>query len=261
MRRAVHIVHRNALVYRRMWKSSAVVTVLMPTMYLAAMGLGVGALVDRGPAVLPGGVPYLAFLAPGLMAATCLQSASLEASWPVSGRLLWQRTYAAMHATSLGVADIVVGELGWIALRIGLVALTYSVVSALFIAGTTGAAPSARMLLAVPASVLTGLAMGAPVMAYAFTLTRGQNFNVLHRFIVMPLFLFSGTFFPVSRLPRALQAVALATPLYHGVELSRGLALNTATWLTALGHLAYLGGLAAAGAWLAVRTLREKLQA
>lgn len=254
MPRAFRIVQRNAMVFRRMWAGSAVVTVLVPTLYLASMGLGVGALVDRGTSVLPGGVSYLTFLGPGLLAATCMQTAAAESSWPINGKMLWHRNYDAISGTPMRIVDIVLGELAWIAVRLLMISCVYAMVLA-----ASGAVRSFALFAAVPAAVLTGLAVSGPVLAYAATLARGQNFNVLQRFIVMPLFLFSGTFFPITRLPLALQYLATVTPLYHGVELTRGIALHTLTVTSALVHVGFLVTLCAAGCAVALKTFARRL--
>jgi lipooligosaccharide transport system permease protein len=117
------------------------------------------------------------------------------------------------------------------------------------------------VIAAIPAAVLTGLAFSAPIMALAATLTKGGNFNVLFRFVITPLFLFSGVFFPISRLPERLQQVAALTPLFHGVELTRGLAMQTLTWPAAAAHVAYLCAMFAAGTATAVWTFTRKLKA
>jgi len=252
----LRIVQRNALVYRRIWKGNALMTVVQPVLFLSAMGLGLGSLVDRGGAALPGNVPYLVFLAPGLLAATCMQTASFESSFPISGKMTWQRNYDAIAGTPMRIIDIVAGELAWVALRLLSVAVAFTAVLFLF-----GAARSPLVLAAVPAAVLTGLAFSAPIMAFAATLTKGGNFNALFRFIVTPLFLFSGVYFPVTQLPEWLQSVAPWTPLFHGVELTRGLVLHTLTWHAAALHLAYLLVMCAAGTAAAVWTFSRKLRA
>ncbi len=216
MPQALRVVQRNALVYRRVWRGSVFFSFLQPTLYLLAMGVGLGAMVDRGGAVLPGGLPFLTFLGPGLLAAACMQTATFESGYPILGKMTWQRNYEALNATPMRIVDIVLGELTWIALRLFTVAAAFTAVLAAF-----GVVTDARALVAVPAAVLTGLAFSAPIMAYAATLRNGANFNVLWRFIITPLFLFSGVFFPVGRLPHPLQAVAAFTPLYHGVQLVR----------------------------------------
>lgn len=256
MPNAFRIVQRNALVYRRIWRGNAMMTVLQPVLFLSAMGLGLGALVDRGGAALPGNVTYLVFLAPGLLAATCMQTATFESSFPITGKMTWQKNYDAIAATPMRIVDIVAGELTWVALRLLSVATAFTAVLWLF-----GAARSVGVLAAVPAAVLTGLAFSAPIMAYAATLKNGANFNALFRFIITPLFLFSGVYFPLTRLPEWLQRVAPWTPLYHGVELTRGLVLHTLTWPSAAVHLAYLLVMCAAGTLAAVQTFSRKLRA
>lgn len=254
--RALHLVERAARVYGRGWKRSVGLSFLQPLLVLSAMGLGVGALVDRGQGVLPGQVSYLVFLAPGLLAATCMQSAAFESSFPVHGRLVWQGSYLAMAGTPLRVVDIILGELTWVAVRLTLLATAFLLVAMAF-----GAASGWVVLVAVPAAVLTGVAFGACVMAYAGTLGRSGNFNAMFRFIITPLALFSGVYFPIERMPLLLQQFAWLTPLYHGVQLTRGASLHTLTAVSALTHVAYLLLMAAAGVWLGVRTFTRKLQA
>ena len=250
------VVQRNALVYRRVWRGSLFTSFLQPTLFLTAMGVVLGSRIDGGGAELPGGVPFLHFLAPGLLAATCMQTAMFESSYPVHHKMVWRRSYDALNATPLRVADIVVGELAWIALRLSMVASTFMLVIVMF-----GVVDSARAVLALPVAVLTGLAFAAPIMAYAATLRTGGNFNVLFRFVITPLFLFSGVFFPISLLPDWLEPVPWLTPLFHGVALTRGLALNiTASPVWTL-HLAYLLALAAGGTFAAVRTFERKIRA
>jgi lipooligosaccharide transport system permease protein len=255
MLRTLRIVQRNAMVYRRTWRASLFMGFLQPALFLAAMGLGLGSLVDRGGAQLPGGVPYLAFLAPGLLAAACMQTANFESSFPIAGKMNWDRNYDAISATPMRVVDIVFGELTWVAARLLTVASAFTAVSAAF-----GAARTPLIVAAIPAAVLTGLAFSAPIMAYAATLKNG-NFNAVFRFIITPLFLFSGVFFPISRMPGWLQTVATFTPLFHGVELTRGLALHTLTWRPGLVHVAYLLALFAVSARIAVWTFSRRLLA
>lgn len=256
MMRALRLVERSARVYRQGWKRSVALTFVQPALMLAAMGLGLGALVDRGTAVLPGGISYLTFLAPGLLAATCMQAACYESSFPVNGRLNWHGSYLAIAGTPMRVLDIVLGEVGWVGVRLTLVASAFLLVSVAF-----GASRSWLALAAIPSAVLTGLAFCAPVLAYSGTLSRSGNYNAMFRFIITPLFLFSGVYFPIERMPAWLQSVARATPLYHGVELTRGLSLHTLTWPEAGAHALYLLVLLAAGVAAASWTFTRKLTA
>jgi lipooligosaccharide transport system permease protein len=252
----LRVVQRNALVYRRVWRGSLFSSFLQPILFLTAMGLVLGSRIDGSGAALPGGVPFLHFLAPGLLAAACMQTAMFESSFPVHHKMVWRRSYEALNATPLRVADIVVGELAWIGLRLSMVATVFILVITVF-----GVVRSATAVLALPVAILTGLAFGAPIMAYAATLKANGNFNVLFRFVITPLFLFSGVFFPVSLLPDWLEPLPWLTPLFHGVALTRALALNSidsAAWVL---HLAYLLAMVAGGTFAAVRTFERKIRA
>ena len=258
MTRALRIVQRNAVVYRHVWRGSVFSSFLQPTLYLMSLGFGVGSLIDsRRAAMMPGGASYLQFLAPGLLAAACMQQASFESSWPITGKILWRRNYHAMLATPLGVDHLIVGELLWIAVRLTTVGAAFLLVASLF--GAMRIAPAT--LLAVVIAVVTGLAFSAPIMAYAATLKNGSNFNVLFRFIITPLFMFSGVFFPIDRLARPLQWIAAASPLFHGVQLVRGLTLGQLDAFAAMIHFTYLFVLLIAGVLAARYTFRRKLLA
>jgi lipooligosaccharide transport system permease protein len=250
---AVRMVQRNALVYRRIWRGSVFSSFLQPTLFLVAMGLGLGAMVDAGGATLPGGVSYAEFLAPGLLAATAMQAAAFESAWPVLGKMKWHRNYEAVLATPMSVRDLVLGELAWVGVRSIAIAVAFVLVMTAF-----GIPRSARVLLAIPAAVLTALAFAAPIMAFSATLKEANWFNVLFRFVITPLFLFSGVFVPLSRLPDAVARAAWFTPLFHGVELVRGFTLDAvpATWPI---HVVSLLAVIAVGVAIALRTFRRRL--
>jgi len=240
--------------YRRTWRGSVVSTVLFPVLFLASMGLGLGTLVDSSASRGVDGLPYLVFLAPGLLAATAMQTGVGESTYPVMGAIKWFKTYHAMLATPLGVVDVLVGHLLFIAARVLLGSAIFLAVMALF-----GAVRSPLALLTIPAAVLTGMAFSAPVVAFAATTENDAGFAALFRFVVTPLFLFGGVFFPVQQLPPVLEQLAYATPLWHGVALSRGLALGTVTGGGLLLHVAYLSAWVLAGGWLAARAFRGRL--
>jgi lipooligosaccharide transport system permease protein len=253
---AVRSLQSWAYRYKRTWQGSLVSSVLQPGLFLAAMGLGLGSLVNRGqtaPSKL-GGVSYLVFLAPALLAAAAMQTAVLESSWPVLAAAKWIKTYDAMLATPLRVRDILVGHLTWVGIRVLMVCGVFLVVMAAF-----GAVKSPEAVLLIPAGLLTGMAFAAPTAAYAVTLERDSGLSALFRFGVIPMFLFSGTFFPVSQLPAALRPVAYVTPLWHGVDLCRHLALGRASLLGSLAHVAYLALWIAAGTAIASFTYRRRL--
>jgi lipooligosaccharide transport system permease protein len=246
-----------AYAYKRTWRGGVVTGILSPVLFLTAMGVGLGDLVNNGSSGSRSldGVTYLVFLAPGLLAANAMQVGVQESTYPVMGAIKWIRTYHAMLATPLRVIDVLLGHLLWIAVRVLMVSAIFLAVMAAF--GTT---KSWTALLTLPAGLLTGLAFSAPVVAYAATQERDSGFNAIYRFGVVPLFLFSGTFFPVSQLPAAVQPIAYATPLWHGVDLCRSLALGTAEPLLTVGHVAYLVALTALGVFLAARTYRTRLE-
>jgi len=240
--------------YRRTWRGSVISTVLSPVLFLSAMGVGLGTLVDSSRAGGVGGVDYLAFLAPGLLAASAMQTAVSESSYPVLASIKWIRIYHAMLATPLGVLDVMVGHLAWIAVRVFVSSSVYLAVMTLF-----GATHSPLALLALPAAVLTGMAFSAPVVAFAASVDNDSGFAALNRFAVIPMFLFSGVFFPISQLPPVLERVAYLTPLWHGVDLCRGLTLGTATPGRAVLHVAYLGVWVVAGVLAAAAAYRRRL--
>lgn len=242
-------------VYQRTFRGSLMSSFLSPLLYLAAMGYGLGSLVDRGGSGGIDGVEYVAFIAPGVLAATAMQTASGECTYPVLGAIKWHGQFHAMLATPLRPRQVLLGHLGFVTVRFLIVCGVFLVVAAVL-----GATPAPTTPLALPAAVLTGLAFAAPITAMAAKVQDGgDSFNVLFRFIIMPMFLFSGTFFPVDQLPGFLQPVAWATPLWHGVELSRGLTLGTGTLAGAVGHVAYLAVFVVVGYLLAERFLTRRL--
>jgi lipooligosaccharide transport system permease protein len=184
-----------------------------------------------------GAVGYAAFLAPGLLAATCMQTGAFEATYPIMARLIWTKVYHAMLATPIAVIDVIAGQLSWFAIRLTLVSVAYFVVMVAF--GLVHGGPAA--VLVIPLGVLTGLCFAAPIAAFAATQRTDNGFSVIFRFLITPLFLFSGTFFPIEQLPWFLQPIALITPTYHGVQVTRDLTLGTASLGPSLGHVAYLG--------------------
>jgi lipooligosaccharide transport system permease protein len=252
------VVETRALQYRRTFRASIFSSFLNPVLFLLAMGVGLGTYVDRsGTATTAlGGLSYLQFLAPGLLAATTMQAAAFESTFPIMGGLTWQKTFHAMYATPLTPRDIVIGNLVWIAFRLTMIATIFTIVMALF-----GAAASPLIVLGIPAAVLTGMAFSTPIAAFSATQRTPEKFNAVFRFGITPLFLFSGTFFPLSNLPEVIRPIAWLSPLWHGVELSRGLALGTIGQdpVLALAHVAILVVIVVAGSVWAFRTVEARL--
>ena len=235
--------------YKRTWRGSITTSFLFPVLYLTAIGLGVGSLIHHPV----DGVRFLDFLAPGLLASTAMQIGGNDAMYPVMAAIKWLKTYFAMLATPLSVIDVLIGHLAWIALRLFVVCSIYLLIMAAF-----GTVHSPLALVAVPVGVLTGMAFAAPIAAFAATQVNDMGFSTIYRFVLIPLFLFSGIFFPLNQLPGWFQAVALALPLYHGVALCRGLVLGH-VGVSAVVHLAYLVVLSALGLVVAARTYRRRL--
>lgn len=253
MQAAARVLEHNLHVYRRTWRGSLLISFVSPVLFLAAIGIGLGSLVDRAAGGI-GGVPYAQFLAPGLLAATAMQTAGVEATYPIMAKVTWYRTYDAMLATPLRVTDLVAGEVGWLCIRLLLVSTIFFLVMTAF-----GTVRSLWALLAIPAAVLTGLAFATPILAFAAILRTDAAFSLLFRFVILPLFLFSGTFFPVERLPAVLRTAAWASPLFHGVSLTRQLALGHPAIGAALFHTGVLLFFIAAGATAARVTFARRL--
>ena len=239
--------------YRRTWRGSVISSVLGPLLYLGAMGAGLGTLVNKHAGGTLG-VSYLTFIAPGLLAATAMQTAFGEALYPVLGSVKWVQNYFAAVASPLRPGDVFRGHLLFVTLRVTMNCGVFLALIAAF-----GAARSPLAIAALPVAVLTGLAFAPALMAWAVTRTRDTSFSVLFRFLMVPLFLFSGTFFPISQIPVWLHPVAYATPLWHGVELCRTLCLGTTDLGGAAVHVGYLLAWAAAGYAAALRTYAGRL--
>ena len=251
-------VESEAIGYRRVWRGTVISSFVNPILFLTAMGLGLGTLVDSGGDDL--GVPYLAFVATGLLAATAMQTSAGEGAFPVMAGIKWRKGFHGAITTPLGPSDIVVGMMIWGAIRLTFVLTVFALVSVVF-----GALDLGPALLAVPPAILTGLAFQSSVTAYTVTRENEISLSTLFRFGIIPLFLFSGTFFPISQLPQPLQVVAYFTPLFHGVELVRKIALPGAdssivTTLPVWVHVAYLTVMAVTGTALAARWLGRRLK-
>ena len=237
--------------YRRVWRGSLVTSVVGPVLYLSALGVGLGTLVNRGTTL---DVPYLDYVAPGILAATAMQLGTFESSYPVMAAIRWTRQFQAMLATPIRVGDLIVGHQLYVACRLAIVGAIYLVILAAF-----GALHSPLAIFALPVVVLVGLAHSGPVSAFSAWLERDVGFNALFRFVVMPMFLFSGVFFPVARLPHPFREIAYATPLWNGVDLTRHLTLGTPTLGPSIWHVTYLVAWVCAGHLVARRTFRRRL--
>lgn len=253
--RSLRVTQVEAQRYRQTWRGSVASAFLNPLLYLGAMGLGLGTLVDRGAGHASlGDVSYATFLAPGMLAAAAMQTAAMEGAWPVMAGIKWRRTYHAALATPVAVDDLLLGNTLWIVARLLVSALAFGLVVVVL-----GLAPVTGVLLALPAAVLAGLAFGLPMTAFTATVDNIAALATVFRFGVIPMFLLSGTFFPVSQLPDAVAGVARVLPLYHAVELARAAMLTTSpagpVWVHVLVPVVYAG----AGAAVARVTFARRL--
>lgn len=249
---ALRVLEYFLLLLRRTFRGTIFGGFLSPLLYLVALGYGLGSMVDRSQNL--DGVPYAQFIAPGILVATAMQIGVFDASYPVLGSIRWNRQYHAMLATPVGVRDVVAGNLAGITLR----SLLSSVVF-LAVAYALGAIPSWTGVLALVAVLLVTVAYAAPMFALAANAQTDVTFSIVFRLGVIPMFLFSGTFFPVSQLPDWAQPIAYVIPLWHGSSLARDATLGTLSWGMDLLHVAYLLLWCVVGSWLAVRVLRRRM--
>ncbi|MGI9017244.1 MAG: ABC transporter permease [Euzebya sp.] len=256
MRGSVRFARHEIRLWRRRWFGSLVTMCLGPVLYLASIGLGLGRLVEGGGRTAAlGGVTYAAFAGTGLMAGSAMQTGAGDMSWPVLGSIKYTRTWLAAVATPLRPADLLGGKVVVLILRL-------AVSSAVFAGSLAvlGLVPPARALAAVFPAILTGVAIG--VCMFAVTVRAKTDFSIsaVFRFVVTPIFIASGTFFPVSELPRVARALAVLSPLWHGVELLRLTALGVAPALPVTVHIAVLLGWLAFGLLTSTVLLTRRLQ-
>jgi lipooligosaccharide transport system permease protein len=248
----VRVVEREARVFRRLWRGSVFSSLLTPLLFLGAMGVGLGGLVDERNASVAG-VSYLEFVAPGLLVASAMQATAGGSLWPVLGGFKWLRTYHGVVATPVPPGALYGGLVVWLSIRAGIAAIAFLVVAALL-----GAIPSWWGVVALPIAMLCAAAFAAPMAAYTATQDTDATFPLVIRIVVMPLFLFSGTFFPTTQLPDGLERLVLLSPLYHAAELARAATTGHLGWAS-LAHALVLAGCVAAGAWWGRRTFTRRL--
>ncbi|GGC93148.1 transport permease protein [Tersicoccus solisilvae] len=227
-----------------------------PLLYLYALGVGLAVLVDRN-GVAANGVSYLQFVAPALVTSAALMTVGLEMMFPVMDGFKWRRVYYGPNASPLTPGQIAAGHLMAVGVRLTVQTVAYVGILHLF-----GAVPSLGTgWLIVPIAVLGALAFGAPVMAYSATLEgEGFQFSMIQRFVITPLFLFSGTFYPLETMPAGLQWIGWISPLWHTTQLARVVSFGLAVppWLMVV-HLVVLVALAVTGMTLARRFFTRRL--
>jgi lipooligosaccharide transport system permease protein len=250
-RRAIHLFERSLYVYKRTWLV-LVSGFFEPLFYLFAVGFGIGSLVGTVPG--PDGQPvsYQLFVAPALLASSAMNGAIFEVTFNVYGKLRWEKVYDAVLATPLGVGDIALGEIAWALFRGMLYAIGFVLVMLVL-----GLFRSPYFLLAIPGAMLIGFAFAAVGMAATTFVRTWQDFDLV-QLVLLPLFLFSATFYPISTYPEALRIVVQLTPLYHGVDLLRSLSLGI-IGPEILVHVAYLLVMGLAGMVIVSRRLDRLL--
>jgi lipooligosaccharide transport system permease protein len=250
-RRSLRLVERNLYVYRHGWMV-ILSGFFEPLFYLLGVGFGVGALV--GSVLGPDGtkIPYQLFVAPALLASASMNGALNESTFNFFFKLNYDKTFAAILATPLSSGDIAVGELTWALIRGGLYAIGFMAVMVVF-----GLAVSPWVVFAVPAALLVGLAFGAVGMAATSFMKPWQGFDLI-QLVVLPLFLFSGTFYPIETYPEAIRWIVQVTPLYQGVDLIRSLAVGAISPVL-LVPVAYLLAMGAIGLFVVSRRIDRLL--
>jgi lipooligosaccharide transport system permease protein len=242
--RGIRLIERHARFYRRLWLVVAS-GAAEPAFYLLSVGVGIGALV--GDVTGPGGqpVPYREFIAPGLLAVSALNGALNDSTFNIYGRLKFDKLYDAVLTTPLGAQDVALAEIGWAVLR----GMMYSV-SFLIVMAVMGLIRSPWAVLALPAAALVSFATAATGVWLTTYMKSWQNFEYV-MLVAVPMFLFSGTFYPLSVYPRVIGVIVAWSPLYQGVVILRDLVLGapSADLVWRAGYLIALGalGLALAG--------------
>ncbi|MGN9911065.1 ABC transporter permease [Phytohabitans sp. LJ34] len=236
--------------YKRVWRGSALSTFVLPLLTVLGFGLGVGEYIDGGV----DGVRYLDWIVPGLIASTVMQVAIFESTWPVLSSFNWVRSYEGQAATPVRLDGILGGNLLYVLFRALTGAVAFLVVAAVF-----GALHSWWALAVLPISLLLALAFAAPAFAYSSSVPSDSYLALLFRFAVIPMSLFAGVFFPVESLPVGLRWLAYASPLWHGVDLSRAATLGGPAEWSVTGHVLYLALWAGGGYAIARVRFKKRL--
>jgi lipooligosaccharide transport system permease protein len=251
----LRVAEREIRVFRKLWRGTLGFALALPVLYLAALGLGLGGLIDDNQGSVDG-LPYLTFVAPGLMVSSAMIVGGSEALWPLQGRLKWIGSYRAMVATPITPADAFRGWLVWIGVRTTLAATAF-----LLVAAVLGGVRSVLAVLAVPAAIACAASFAAPIGAFSASQENDVTFPLVMRLGVIPLFLFSGTFFPVEQLPDWGRPLVWLSPLFHGVELARAATTGRVGdgWLQLAAHVVILLAIVAGGTVLGSRAFTRRL--
>jgi lipooligosaccharide transport system permease protein len=253
MRGALATLEHDLRFYRQTWRGTLASTFISPVLFLAALGLGLGAFIDQSGNDPIAGIPYAMFVGPALLMTQAMQAAMFECSYPLMGKFEWRKTFFGILDTPVTVGQLFAGETMWIAVRVAVGAVGFFVALLLF-----GLVSSPQGIVAIPVAVLTGLAFGLPMFAVTATIRDDEPYSLIFRFIQVPLFLFSGAFFPLDELPPILAGIAWLTPIANGIEIARSATLGTLD-ATALLHLAVILVWVIGGGAIALRQTRRRL--
>ncbi len=246
---ALKVWKRNALVWRKMMLPSLLINFGEPTLYLLGLGYGLGLFIGRMSEL-----PYLTFLASGIVASSSMNTVSFEGMYSVYSRMAVQRTYDAMLATPVDLDDIVAGELLWCATK-GVISGT----AILAVATLLGAVEGPLALWAIPVVFLNGLCFAGPAIVMSAIARNYEFFSYYFTLVITPMFILCGVFYPTSTLPEAVQAFVQVLPLTHTVALVRPLVAGTPLHDPAL-HALVLAGYALVGFYLAVVLVRRRMR-
>lgn len=248
------VTEHRALTFSYVWRGTLVSTLLNPILFLVALGVGLGTLVDDNEPAALGATSYLAFVAPALLAITAMNVAVSDGMYPVLGSVKWNPTSLGQIATPIRSIDVLVGHQLWNAIRLFATTIVFTVVIAI-----AGVAESWWTIATPLAGTLCGTAMFSWLAAWAVGRDDDLSFANVYRLGVIPAFLFSETYFPLDQLPVAIRPIAYITPLWYGVGLTRSLTLGTATWTGTLGYVAALLAFLGVGTTLAARAFKKRL--
>jgi len=247
IRRAWRVLQRHWTVYTKLYKSSFALNFIEPVLYLVAMGMGLGIFVHD-----INGQPYIKFIGPGIIASSSMFAAVYECTYGTYIRMTFQKTFDAILATPVNLDDLVAAELIWGAVKSVIYGLTIMIVVALF-----GLVDSPLLLLSVPMIFLCGLIFAEVSMITTALVPGIDSFSYFYTLFMTPLFLFSGIFFPVETLPKAVAGIAWFTPLYHLVAICRSFAAGHIT--NVIGSIVWIVVVAAALAPVPFRLMRRRV--
>jgi lipooligosaccharide transport system permease protein len=250
-RRAWLLIERNLYVYRSGWLM-IVSGFFEPLFYLLSIGFGIGGMVGQVPGPTGEPIPYAVFVAPALLATASMNGAIAESTFNVFFKLNYAKTYDAVLATPMAPGDVALGEIGWAVIRSSLYAIGFMVVILVL-----HLVQSPWAVFAIPAAMLMSFAFAAVGMAATTFMRSWQDFDLIN-LVIMPLFLFSGTFFPITSYPPLLQLIVAVTPLYQGVDLLRSLTTGHLD-ISVLFHVVYLTAMGLIGLAVVARRLNRLL--